>query len=40
MPDAIRNPIIEGMHRVIIGQKGSARPNVIRALAAKPAMDA
>jgi cell division protein FtsI/penicillin-binding protein 2 len=33
MPDVIRNPLIEGMHRVLVGPKGTARPQVIRALA-------
>jgi cell division protein FtsI/penicillin-binding protein 2 len=32
MPDSIRDPIIEGMHRVLVGVKGTARPNIIRAL--------
>lgn len=36
MPDAIRDPVIEGMHRVIVSPKGSARPGVIQALARNP----
>lgn len=32
MPDLIRDPLIQGMHRVITGIKGTARPNIIRAL--------
>lgn len=36
MPDVIRDPIIEGMHRVITGKKGTAHPNIIRALAQNP----
>lgn len=36
MPDAIRNPLIEGMHRVITGSKGTARPEIIRALYQNP----
>ncbi len=37
MPDIIRNPLIEGMHRVIAGPKGTARPNIIRVLKQNPA---
>lgn len=33
MPDVIRDPIVEGMHRVLCGPKGTAKPNIIRALA-------
>ena len=36
MPDVIRDPLIEGMHRVIDGPKGTARPTIIRALAKNP----
>lgn len=36
MPDIIREPILDGMHRVIVGPKGTARPNIIRALARDP----
>jgi cell division protein FtsI/penicillin-binding protein 2 len=36
MPDVIRNPLIEGMHRVLTGLKGTARPNIIRALLHDP----
>ncbi len=36
MPDVIRNPLIEGMHRVVVGPKGSARPHIIRALLRNP----
>lgn len=36
MPDIIRDPLIEGMHQVIVGSKGTARPNIIRALARNP----
>jgi cell division protein FtsI/penicillin-binding protein 2 len=36
MPDIIRNPLIEGMHRVLTGPKGTARPNIIRALLHNP----
>ncbi len=36
MPDPIRDPMIEGMHRVIVSPKGSARPGVIQALARNP----
>ncbi|MBS0620707.1 MAG: hypothetical protein JSS61_04540 [Verrucomicrobia bacterium] len=32
MPDGIRKQLIEGMHRVIVGPKGTARPQIIRAL--------
>jgi cell division protein FtsI/penicillin-binding protein 2 len=33
MPDVIRDPIVEGMHRVLCGPKGTAKPGIIRALA-------
>ncbi len=36
MPDAIRDPLLEGMHRVICGAKGNARPHIIRSLAQNP----
>jgi cell division protein FtsI/penicillin-binding protein 2 len=36
MPDLIRDPLIQGMHRVINGPKGTARPQIIRALARRP----
>lgn len=36
MPDPIRDPIIDGMHKVITGSKGTARPNIIRALNRDP----
>jgi cell division protein FtsI/penicillin-binding protein 2 len=36
MPDIIRDPLIKGMHQVIVGPKGTARPNIIRALARNP----
>jgi cell division protein FtsI/penicillin-binding protein 2 len=36
MPEAIRDPLIEGMHRVLTGSKGTARPNIIRALLHHP----
>jgi cell division protein FtsI/penicillin-binding protein 2 len=36
MPDVIRDPLIKGMHQVIVGPKGTARPNIIRALAKNP----
>lgn len=36
LPDVIRNPLIEGMHRVITSPKGTARPSIIRALGKNP----
>ncbi len=36
MPDILRDPLIKGMHRVITGPKGTARPSIIRALAYNP----
>lgn len=36
MFDVIRDPLIQGMHRVIVGTKGTARPNIIRALLGNP----
>jgi cell division protein FtsI/penicillin-binding protein 2 len=36
MPDSIRDPLIEGMHRVVTGTKGTARPPIIRALNQNP----
>jgi cell division protein FtsI/penicillin-binding protein 2 len=36
MPDSIRNLLIEGMHRTIVGNKGSARSSIVRALARNP----
>jgi cell division protein FtsI/penicillin-binding protein 2 len=36
MPDSIRDPIVEGMHQVITSPKGTARPNIIRALGRHP----
>ncbi len=36
MPDTIRDPIIQGMYQVITGAKGTARPNMIHALAKNP----
>lgn len=36
MPDAIRDPLIEGMQRVIMGPKGTSRPSIIRALGRNP----
>lgn len=36
MPDGIRNPLLQGMRRVINGPKGTARPNIIRALYQNP----
>lgn len=36
MPDNIRDPLVQGMHQVIAGPKGTARPNIIRALARNP----
>jgi cell division protein FtsI/penicillin-binding protein 2 len=36
MPDSIRDPIVEGMHQVITSPKGTARPNIIRALTRHP----
>lgn len=35
-PDPVRDPLIEGLHRVIIGAKGTARPHMIRALNKNP----
>lgn len=32
LPDPIRNTLLEGMYKVINGEKGSARPNIIRSL--------
>ena len=37
LPDPIRDPLIEGMHRVIAGSRGTARPEIIRALNHNPA---
>lgn len=37
MPDSIRSMLLEGMHRVIAGPKGTARPEIIRALHHNPA---
>ena len=36
MPDNVRDPLIEGMRRVIMGPKGNARPHTIRALLNNP----
>ncbi len=36
MPEVIRDPLIEGMHRVLTGPKGTARPPIIRALLHNP----
>lgn len=36
MDPAIREPLIEGLHRVLIGAKGLARPQAIRALYRNP----
>jgi len=36
MPDAIRAPLVEGMHRVITGPKGTAKPEIIRSLYQNP----
>lgn len=36
MPDAIRDLLIQGMHQVIAGPKGTARPHIIRALTRNP----
>lgn len=36
MPNSIHHTLMEGMHQVIVGQKGTARPNIIRALARNP----
>lgn len=36
MPDCIRTPLMEGMHRVLYGARGTARPSVIRALQRNP----
>jgi cell division protein FtsI/penicillin-binding protein 2 len=36
LDDRIRNPLLEGMERVVWGVKGSARPSSIRALLANP----
>ena len=33
MPDSVRSALITGMQRVMIGKKGTARPEIIRALA-------
>lgn len=30
LPDILRNPLLEGMHRVINGPRGTARPHIIR----------
>ncbi len=35
-PPELRNPLIEGMHKVINGPRGTARPNIIRFLNEKP----
>lgn len=37
-PAEIRDPLIEGMHKVINGPRGTARPNIIRLLNESPAM--
>lgn len=36
-PDAIRTPLIEGMHRAIYGPKGTARPQIIHTFFKHPA---
>ncbi len=36
MPESIRTPLIEGMHRVITGSKGTAKPEIIRSLYQNP----
>lgn len=36
MPDAIRTPLMQGMHRVIAGPKGTARPEIVRSLYRNP----
>ncbi len=36
MPDLIRDPLVQGMHQVISGPKGTARPHIIRALHQNP----
>ncbi|MES2122667.1 MAG: penicillin-binding transpeptidase domain-containing protein, partial [Chlamydiota bacterium] len=36
MEDPVRKPLVEGMHRVLTGLKGTARPQVIRALYRNP----
>jgi cell division protein FtsI/penicillin-binding protein 2 len=36
MPAKVRTPLLEGMHRVITGVKGTARPGIIRALRNNP----
>jgi len=36
MPETIRAPLLEGMHRVIAGSKGTARPEIIRSLYQNP----
>ncbi len=36
MPDTVRDTLIEGMRRVIIGPRGNARPHTIRALLNNP----
>lgn len=37
-PPEIRNPLVEGMHKVISGPRGTARPNIIRLLNENPSM--
>jgi len=37
LPETIRHPLMEGMHRVIAGTKGTARPEIIRAFSHHPA---
>ncbi len=36
MPEMIRTPLMEGMHRVIAGPKGTARPEIIHSLYQNP----
>lgn len=38
LPSLMRDPLIEGMHRVINGIKGTARPHIIRFLSLYPQM--
>jgi cell division protein FtsI/penicillin-binding protein 2 len=37
-PPEIQHPLIDGMHKVISGPRGTARPNIIRLLNEKPSM--
>ncbi len=38
LPDEIRNPLLDGMHRVISGPRGTARANIIRLLSQNASM--